>query len=489
MEDKVQAKTVFSGAIWRFGERILAQVVSFFVSIILARILLPEEYGVVSLTTILITLCNVFVTSGFGTALIQKKDADSLDFSTILIFGLVASIGVYFILFFLAPILADFFNQPILTLVIRVMSLRLPLAAINSVQQAYISRKMMFKKFFWGTFGGTAVSAVLGVVLAYRGYGVWSIVVQYLSNCFIDTLILFLVVGKIPKLKFSTERFKGLFGFGWRVLCSDFIATAYTQLRGLIIGKTKTSTQLAYYNKGEQIPHLFITNSSIAISTVLFPAMAKEQNEKDRLKHILKRSVKVSMYVILPIMAGLAIVAEPLIKLLLTEKWLGAVPFLQLSCLIYVVDPWVQVNLQAMKALGQGKSYLKLEIIKKAIAFALLFISIPFGVYAIVLSAGIYSIIALILTARVMGKEIGYGFGGQLKDISLDIFKVVLMVIVVYPLKYVNLDMYIIMTIQIGLGILIYLLLSLVMKSENLKYIVYLIGKLFSREGKNGNNV
>jgi len=484
MEDNVQAKTVFSGAMWRFGERILAQVVSFIVSIVLARILMPEEYGVVSLTTILITLCNVFVTSGFGVALIQKKEADALDFSTVLIFGVAISIGLYLILFFLAPILSAFFKQSILTPIIRIMSLRLPLAAINSVQQAYISRKMMFKKFFWGTFFGTAVSAILGILLAYRGFGVWALAAQYLSNCFIDTVVLTIVIRKFPKLKFSKERLKNVFGFGGRILCSDFIATLYTQLRGLIIGKKYTSAQLAYYNKGDQIPHLFITNSNIAISTVLFPAMSQAQDKKERLKYILEKSVKISMYVILPIMAGLAIVAESLVKLLLTDKWLGAVPFLQLSCLIYVVEPWIQVNLQAMKALGQGKNYLKLEIIKKTIAFALLIICIPFGVYAIVLSAGIYSIFALILTTYIIGKELGYGFFKQLKAIAPDILKVAIMMLVLYPFKYINLNIYLITAIQILLGVLIYLLLSLLMRSENFKYILSLTRKLFSKGGK-----
>lgn len=487
MEEKVQAKTVFSGVMWRFSERILAQVVSFIVSIVLARILLPEEYGVITLTTIFITLCNVFVTSGFGVALVQKKETDALDFSTVLIFSGAMSLFIYCVLFFTAPFLSDFFNEPLLTPVIRIMSLRLPLASINSVQQAYISRKMMFKKFFYGTFGGTMVSAVLGIAMAYSGFGVWSLVAQYLSNCFIDTLILTFVIKKFPKLKFSFKRFKNFFGFGWRILCSDFIATVYTQLRGLIIGKKYTSAQLACYNKGEQFPHLFITNSNVAISTVLFPAMSQFQCEEKSLKYVLKRSIRVLMYVFLPLMAGLAVVAEPLIKLLLTDKWLEAVPFLQLSCLIFVLDPWVQVNLQAIKALGRSKKYLRLEIVKKIIAFLLLISCIPFGVYAIVLSAGLYSIFALIFTARIVGKEIKYGFFLQLKDIFPDLIKTLLMIAFVYPLKFLAINIYIIMFLQVVLGFIVYLALSILSKSDNLKYVLQLLNKIFSKKGKNVN--
>ena len=226
-----------SGVMWKFGERISAQLVSTLVSIILARILMPEDYGVVALVTIFITICNVFVTSGFGTALVQKKDADDLDFTSVFYFGLFFSILLYVGIFFAAPLIARFYENEILTPVVRVMGLRIIIASINSVQHAYIGRKMQFRKFFIATLFGTIASGVVGVWLAYNGYGVWAIVAQYLTNVCIDTIVLAFVIKWIPKLRISFKRLKSLFSFGWKLLVSALIDTGYNELRSLIIGK------------------------------------------------------------------------------------------------------------------------------------------------------------------------------------------------------------------------------------------------------------
>ena len=478
----MKSKRLVSGMLWRFGERICAQLVSFFVSVVLARILLPSEYGIIAMTTVFITICNVFVTSGFGMALIQKKDVDDLDFSTILVFGFIFSIVLYVLLFIFAPTIADFYQEPILIPVLRIMSLKLPLAAINSVQQAFVSRKMLFRKFFWATLVGTVTSGVVGIVMAYQGCGVWALVGQYLINSLMDTIILGISIRWFPKIEFSANRLKSMIGFGWRILVSDLINTIYNELRSMIIGKRYTSEELAYYNKGQQIPHLFITNVGVAISGVLFPAMAMEQTDRGNLKQIVNKSISVGTYIIFPIMIGLAVVAKPIIILLLTEKWLLAVPFLQMACFSFAFEPWSTANLQAIKATGEAGKYLKVEIVKKSIALVILFISVPFGVHAIAASACIYSFIAIILTATINDNNIGYGFFQQLKDILPNILCALIMGGIVYLVGFFNLQTSVGLCIQIAVGIVAYFASSYIFRNNNLNYMYSLIYSLIKNK-------
>lgn len=470
-----EAKVIISNAGWRFAERISAQLVSFFVSIILARLLLPEEYGTVAITTVFITICNVFVTSGFGAALIQKKEADEVDFSTILFAGVGFSLILYVIIFFLAHYIALFYNLPILENVLRVMALRLPIAAINSVQQAFVARKMIFKKFFWATFIGTVVSAIIGVFLAYLGFGVWALVAQYLSNSFIDTIVLGGILQWKPVFKVSFKRFKELVGFGWRLLCSDLLHTIYTQLRSLIIGKQYLADQLAFYNKGQQIPHLFVTNVGVAISSVLFPAMSTEQDNKGKLRQMLLQSVSVGTFIMMPIMFGLIAVAKPLIILLLTDKWILAVPFLQMACLEFCLEPWATANLQAIKAQGAGKVYLKMEYIKKAIAMTLLLCSIHFGVYGIAASGIVYSMIDLLIDMAEIRNLMNIGIFEQLKTVFPHFMNSFIMTLIVYALSYLKFGNAITLILQVVVGMVTYIVLSILTKNPWIKFVVKIL--------------
>lgn len=476
-------KIILSGMIWRFAERICAQLVTFAVSIVLARILMPEHYGVIAMTTVFVTICNVFVTSGFGMALIQKENADDLDFTTILVFGVSFSIALYALLFFAAPIVAGFYGEPVLVPVMRVMSLKLPLAAINSVQQAYVSRRMLFRKFFWATLIGTIVSAIVGIMMAYAGYGVWALVAQYLTNSIMDTIILGASLKWHPRIKFSNARLKNMLGFGWRILCSDLINTVYTELRNLIIGKKYSSEQLAYYNRGQQIPHLFVTNVGVAISSVLFPAMAHEQSDIGHLKQMVKRSSKVGTFVMFPIMAGLAVIAKPLVSILLTDKWLPAVPFLQMACVSYSFEPWSTANLQALKARGEAGVYLRLEVQKKSIAMLILICSVPFGVKALAASACLYSFIAIVLTSGKNKANIDYGFFEQLKDIMPNIVLTAMMAMCVFGISFLKLTVTYTLAIQVFVGMLVYVFLAAITKNENYYAAKKMIGDMLHLRG------
>ena len=356
---------VFSGLFWKFGERISAQLISLIVSIVLARLLSPDDYGAVALVMVFITIANVFVASGFGNALIQKKNADNLDFSSVFYLNIALGLVLYAVLFFASPAIASFYNMPVLSPALRVLGIRIVVASVNSVQQAYVSRHMLFKRFFWSTLFGTLVSGVVGITMAYHGFGVWALVAQYLTNTCTDTIVLWFTVKWRPIFRCSLERAKGLFSYGWKLLVSALLDTGYKQLRSLIIGKKYTSADLAYYNQGDKYPGLIVNNINTSISSVLFPAMSQFQDDRERVKQMTRRAIQISSYIMWPMMIGFAVVAEPFVSLVLTDKWLPCVPFIRIFCFTYGLYPIHTANLQAINALGRSDLFLRLEIIKK----------------------------------------------------------------------------------------------------------------------------
>ena len=315
----ITKKSVIGNFIWRFAERCGAQLVTFIVSIVLARILDPKDYGTIALVTVFTTILQVFVDSGLGTALIQKKNADDLDFSSVFYFNFIVCIILYVGMFIAAPYIALFYKDTTLTPVIRVISLTIVISGVKGIQQAYVSKNMLFKRFFFSTIGGTIFSAVLGIAMAYMGYGVWALVAQQLSNTAIDTLILWLTVKWRPKKMFSYERLKGLFSFGWKLLISSLLDTAYNNLRNLIIGKLYSSSDLAFYNQGEKFPKVIVMNINASIDSVLLPTMSIEQDNPERIKQMTRRAIKTSTYVMAPLMMGLAFCAEPIVRLVFLE--------------------------------------------------------------------------------------------------------------------------------------------------------------------------
>lgn len=474
MSSNMKSK-VLTGLIWKFSERIGAQIVSFIVSIVLARLLMPEDYGTIALVTVFISLSDVFVQSGFGQALIQKIDADELDFSSVFYFNIAISCIIYLILFLLAPIIANFYHNDLLTPVIRVMALRIPVAGINSVQQAFVARKMIFKKFFFSTLGGTAGSAVVGIIMAYKGYGVWALVAQYMFNSIIDTIVLWFTVRWRPKLAFSYRRMKSLFSYGWKILVSALLDTGYSQLSNLIIGKLYSSEQLAYYNKGQQLPNLVVVNINSSISSVLFPAISMEQKNRDRVKSMMRRSIMISSYLMFPMMIGLGVIAEPLITILLTDKWVMCVPFLRVACFVYALWPIHTANLEAMKAIGRSDLFLKLEIIKKVLGLIILFCSIPHGVMAIAFSSAILSLLSSFINAYPNKKLLDYSYIEQLKDIFAAIVLSGFMGIIIYSFNFLNINVYIILVLQILFGMIIYVGMSYLFKIDSFTYLLKLL--------------
>ena len=468
---------LLSNLFWKFSERILAQFVTFFVSIILARMLEPDHYGTISIVTIFISIANVFVSNGFGSSLIQKKNVDKLDYSSVLFFNIGFSIALYLILFICAPLISSFYGDgyEILTAVLRVLGLRLIPAGINSVQQAYVSKNMVFKKFFWATFLGTVLSGVVGIAMAYAGFGVWALVAQYMTNTTVNTIILAISIGNIYCFNFSLNRLKGMLGFGSRILASNLIIVAYQELRAIIIGKLYSAQDLAFYDKGKSFPNLIVANINTSIDAVLFPKLSNEQNDIRKIKGTTRNSIRFSSYIMCPLMIGLAAIATPFVELLMTEKWLPCVPLLQLFCIVYLFQPIHTENIQAIKAVGRSDIVLKLEIIKKNVELIVILITMWLGVSAMVIGMAVCTTLFTLVNVYPNSKLIGYTFKEQLADILPSLGMSGLMFIAVFFMQYLSVNNLLLLILEIITGATIYILLSVITRNKEFLYLIQLL--------------
>ena len=476
-----ETRKTLTNFLWRFAERCGAQAVTLIVSIVLARILTPNDFGTVSLVMVFTTIMQVFVDSGLGTALIQKKDADDLDFSSVFYFNFAVCLILYAVMFVVAPIIAVFYNDTSLTSIIRVISLTIIISGMKGIQQSYVSRNMMFKRFFFATLGGTIFSAFLGIGMAYAGCGVWSIVAQQLSNTAIDTLILWITVKWRPKKMFSWERLKCLLSYGWKLLASSLLDTVYNNLRNLIIGKIYTSADLAYYNQGDKFPKVIVTNINASIDSVLLPSMAGQQEHRDRVKSMTRRAIKTSTYIMAPLMMGLMFCAEPVVKLLLTDKWLPCVPYLRIFCFTYMFWPIHTANLNAIKAMGRSDLFLGLEIVKKVVGITLLLLTMRISVMAMAFSLIISSVFSQIINSWPNWKLLDYNYFEQLRDILPPIIIALVMGVVVYFVGLLQLPTIIVIFIQIITGAAIYIGVSLVLHLEEFEYLFGMIKSFLKR--------
>ncbi len=466
-------KGLVNNLAWKFAERIAAQLVTLIVSIVLARILDPSHYGTVAIVTVFITLANIFVSDGFGSALIQKKQVDALDYSSVLYFNIAFSIVLYLILFFTAPLIAAFYGEgyEILTPVFRVLGLRLILAAVNSVQQAYVAKNMIFKKFFLSTLLGTLLSGVVGIAMAYMGFGIWALVAQYLLGSAITTVVLMFSLGNIYVWDFSMTRLKSLFSYGWKLLCTGLLITGYQELRALIIGKLYSSEHLAYYDKGKQFPNLIVGNINTSLGAVLFPKLSGQQDDMASLKAMTRKSIRFSTYIMCPVMLGLAAVAEPFVSLVLTDKWLPCVPLLQLFCVFYLFQPIHTANTQAIKATGRSGLCLKLELFRDAIQLIVLIAVMWISVEAIVISMAVLSVLFIFVNAYPNTKILGYSFKEQMQDFLPGVWMSAVMFAAVFMLGLLPLSNLLLLLLQIAVGGSIYILLSVITKNAEFSYL------------------
>lgn len=476
-------KSAFGGMIWKFMERICAQGVAFIVSIVLARLLVPEDYAPIGIVSILIIICNIFVTGGMSDALIRKKDPCAEDFTAVLVVNLTLAVVMYALLYTLAPMIAAVYRMEILVSVIRTMSLSLIIYAIKAVLSAYTSVTLQFRKFFYSTIVGTVISAVVGITLAMKGLGVWALVAQEMTNTAIDTLVLSLSARMPLARRFSFARMMELVRYGWKIMASSVISVIFDYIKPLIVGFRFTPADLSYYNKGDSFPNLINSTLSGTLASVLLPVMAKVQDNKEDILNITRRYVKVSSYVIFPAMLGLFAVAETFIAVLLTEKWLPAVPFLRIFAIIYMFDLIQVGNIQALRAIGRSDVTLILDIIKKSVYFVviLLFVLLSDSAVMLAVSGIVCTMAALIINTFPTTKLIGYKYAYQFMDFLPNLIISVMMGALVLLVGELPLANSILLIMQVAVGVISYVILSIASRNSSFFYLLGFIRQVLQR--------
>ena len=453
-------------------ERFSAQIVSFIIGIVLARILMPDAYGVIAILMIFVNFANVIVDGGLNTALIQKKNADNIDFSTIFYVSMMLATVLYAILFFLSPIISNLYDNEKLTLLLRVLSLILFLNSFNAIQRAYVAKHMLFRQLFYSSFGAVVLSGFCGIFMAYNGFGEWALVAQQLVSQLATSILMWITIKWRPEKIFSLERFIGLFDYGWKIFLTNIVIALYENIRGIFIGKLYSPSFLAYFERGKSMPALFMENINSSIKTVLFPALSSEQDNRARVKQMMRRSMKLNCYVTFPLLVGLFVVADSLVIVLLTDKWLDAVPFIRIFCLAYMLMPIQISNIEAIKALGYSNVILKLEVIKKIIEAVILVVSFTISVYAVAWGVVLYNAVCLFINLLPNSKLLQYGVLEQLGDVALILLASIFMGLITWLVYCLNLSSILTLLLQVIFGIVAYVVISKILKIDSYKYIM-----------------
>ena len=466
-------KKTISGIFWKGMERVCAQTVSTIVSIVIARLLIPEDYSVVSIITIFFSFCNLFISSGLNTALVQKKEADMLDYATVMTTSFSIASILYVVMFFTAPSISRLYNKPVLIPAIRVMGLSFFINAYKSVVCAKVTSELKFRMFFWGTFIGTVISAIVGIVMALKGYGPWALIAQQMTNSFIDALILTILLKFKIVFKFSFSRFKDLFQFGGRIFLASIITVIYDQTKPLIVGIKYSTQDLAFYNKGQNFPSLITSVASNTLSSSLFPVMAKVQDDKNAILSMTRRYIQVASFLVFPLMMGFFGVSKNFVRIVLTDKWLPIVPYIMIFCFSSMLKPIQDGNLQAIRAIGRSDIILKLEIIKKTSYFVviLLFVLLTNSPVLLAASGIITSILASLINTRPNIKLIGYKMSLQVMDLLPNFITSVIMGFAIYLMNFLNLNLLALTALQIIVGVLLYSILNIIIKNKSFYYL------------------
>ena len=409
-------KTV-KGVIWSAVDRFSAQGIQFVFSILIARLLVPEDYGVIAMLNIFLAVSQTFIDSGFGTALIRKIDRTETDFSTVFYFNIAVAVFFYLGLFFAAPAIANFYNTPLLVPVTRVTAINLVIGSLSGIHNAKLSIAIDFKSRAKISIVSAVLTGAVGLWMAYSGYGVWALVVQTVFAGIIRTIMLWIIVKWYPKLVFSWQSFKEMFSFGSKLLASGLLDTIYNNIYPLVIGKVFSPTTLGVYSKANSLAQFPSSNITSVLQSVTFPVLSTIQNEEDRLAAAYKRFLRIAAFVVFPLMMGLSAVADPFIRLALTDKWEGAIYLLQIICFWMMWYPIHAINLNILQVKGRSDYFLKLEIIKKIQGVIVLCITVPMGIVAMCYGSLISSIICLIWNTYYTKKLFGYGFFAQMKDL------------------------------------------------------------------------
>jgi O-antigen/teichoic acid export membrane protein len=437
----------------------------------------PDHYGVLSLMVIFTTLANVFIQTGFNTALIRTKDVTEEDYSSVFWVSLGIAGLLYGAIFLCAPMIGGFYQMPDIVAPLRVMALMLFPGALNSVQLAKVSREMDFRKVFFSNLSGILIAGTVGIVIALLGGGLWALVAQTMLNVFVACLVMWGTSGL--KLRFVCDlgRVRLLFAFGWKLLVSGLLDTLYQDLRSLVIGKKYNSETLGFYNRGKQFPQFIINAVNGTVQSVMLPAMSAKQDDQSQVKQLTRSSIMISAYILFPLMAGLAGVASALVELLLTEKWLPCVPYMQIYCFTLAFYPVHSCNLQAINAMGRSDIFLKLEIVKKGLGIGALLVAVFCfdSPIAIAMTGAFTTVISCFINAYPNKKLIDYSYFEQMRDILPSIAAAVVMLGAVLAVQLLDLGAFATLAVQIALGVAVYVAVSVIFRLEPFRLLLNML--------------
>lgn len=472
---------------WQFLQNISGQIINFSVTVVLARLLMPDDYGVVALAGMFLGLLGIFVDGGLAPALVQKKNADEMDFDTMFVTQLVFSSCVYAIVYFTAPYFADWFHSNQLTSLIRVMALTMPLGALGGVQYCVVTRRMMFRWFFYASLSSLIVSAVVGLYMAYAGFGAWALVGQKMSAVIVSTAVIFFLLDWHPSFRFSYTRFRALFSEGLKFMGTTLIGTVTAQVRGYVIGLKYTAADLAYYNRGGGLPDMLRNNVDNTIQSALYPALTKIQDDTDAVRHALSRSMRTSTFLLFPMLLGLSAVADKVVVILYGERWAMAVPYMQLICFSHAIAVLCNVNIQALRATGHIGTILKLEFIKKPIMLLMILGTAMISPLAIAWGMIFFNIFVYFVNSYPNKKYINYSYLEQLKDVGPNIILSLTMFILVISIGHLNImNTYLLLFVQVFTGIIFYLCIAYLFKNESFSYAYHYAKDFFKRKVQKG---
>ena len=475
---------VVSGFLWSLSEKLLIQVIAFVVGLILARKLGPETYGLVATVSIIISLVTVATNLYMGTYLMRKKDVDSLDMNTSFYFNLFVNVVVYLVLFFTAPLLANFYGKSELSILLRIMGIGVLASSFMGIKLVVIVRNYQYKKLFFASLVGTLVAGITGITLAFTGFGPWALVAQHCLDCIVDTIILWIVVKWVPKFEFSFARLKEMLKYGYPLWFFGIADSLSIRLQQLIIGKKYTSSDLAYYNRGESFPSIIESNAVSALNNVLLRKVSEEQDNLESVKDILSKITKICLYISVPSMFGLAAVSSATIELLLGYQWMPSVVFMQIFCLAFAFKPIEATSDVALKAIGKTKQFLIFGLIKKSLFIVAVICSIPFGVKAIAIGFLLASILACLISIIANNICFKMKIVDQLLNTLLPLLSSTIMWVFVSGIGgvMINIHSAIVLLVQIVSGVFIYILLLFVIDRNSVLYFKALVSSILKKK-------
>lgn len=480
-QESLKNKTI-KGVGWSAADALLGQGVTFIVGLVLARLLSPDEYGLIGICLIFTTVLNGIVDSGFSNALIRKKNVTDEDYNTMFTTNMAISIVLYVLLFISAPFVSDFFHRIELIALVRVTGLILFLNALSITQVTILTKNIDFKTKTKASLVSAIISGVIGIAMAFMGYGVWSLVAQQLSKQLLYTLCLWVLSKWWPKFTFYKDSFKYMWGFGWKLLASGILNNVWNQLYQVVIGRCYTSSTLGHYTRANEYASIFSSNLTLIVQRVSYPVLAEIQDDKERMVQGYRKVIKITMFVTAVCMISLGAVSEPLIYTLIGTKWQEAATYLPLICISMSLYPLHAINLNILQVLGRSDIFLYLEILKKIVGIVPIVIGIFCGIYYMLLTSILTGVISLYLNTWYTGKTLNYSFWKQLRDIAPSYFTALVIAVAVYFLKYLSLPYYVVLMLQIIVGLVACITISEIFKFDEYKELKTIVIKVINRK-------